>query len=1160
MGRTPDIFEDLRRVGTLKRTRLGRRPTDSALGRLLTGVKSRNTVGSWLRGEHCPTSARALLTVVGEIREEARRQGILGTKVDPDGPSEETVAELLAGERWEISWKAEQDRRAAPPSPDAAVRGQARAAVEQEERRAREAAEREQRQALRAALPDRPRPLRSWGAQRLGVHRAISGLSGTDATSEFVLPHYVPRPHDLRLRERLVRAAADGAPPLLVVVRGGSCTGKTRTAFEALRAAVPEDFVMLCPADGDGLLAALAADAVAPGTVVWLDEAQDHLTGPAGEAVAAGLLRRLDGDGPLIVIATLWPDRHRDLTAAPRQGDLNDPHRQARILLEQAHNAHVPDTFSDGLDAVRAAAGHDPALAAALRGGSSEVTQELTAAAQLVDHYESPSDAAGVYGKALITVALDASRLGAAAPLPYAFLEAAAFGYLTERRRAAAVTCEGSPDHWFTRGLGYARTVIRDVTSALQDVAPASGMGAVPGVVRPADYLRQHGERTRAAECPPAGFWDAAAGRLTVGSDLRALAEAAEQRGRYRCAAVLLHRAAEAGDRDAMVQLARLLERADRRDEAVPWWRCAADAGDPRAMALAGAVAAREGRADEALSWWEAATAAGDREAPVRAAHFLRGSGREEAGVWWERAEQMTHGYTSRRILDVLVREGRSDEALAWLRDRHTGGGISEVCGLAGLLQEQGHTEEAIRVWQRLAEECDWEAPAREAWLRTAAELLIGAGRADEAIGWLRGLAERGDTMALPETVRRWVALRPADEAVEWLKAYALSHRAVNDTTAVEVAELLEADGRVEEAIAWLKERADDGDCAALDHAVGMLHGRGRGDEALTWLASPSAGSAQPPGGARSLRRMAGLLQAQGYAGVALLLMRECIGLLGGMAGLFGFGMPESGTAPRDLLPGWDEAAASGDASALLRAALLIDVADRYDDVRRCLTDRGDGGPRAVHCGDAEDVRQVGRWLRERADSDDPSTVFRTAGLAADAGRSDEALTWYARLDARGYRQAWREMTALLDRTGRTDALERELLKVVGEGGWYAQDQLTELLGRTRRTDGAVAYLRTCRDVDHSALVARLYTEAHRTDDALTAWQQYADRGDGYGYALKQAVALLRDAGRSADARRLLRYGWEPDGTPAEPWEVRPPRRAAAPEPASPHRDLPREP
>ncbi|MFF3767581.1 hypothetical protein ACFYYR_26360 [Streptomyces sp. NPDC001922] len=1148
MGRTPDIYEDLRRVGTLKRTRLGGRPTDSALTRLLTDVKSRNTVGSWLRGAHCPQSESTLLTVIGEIREEARRQGVLATQADPDGPSEETVAELLALERWEAGWKAEQDRRAAPASPDAAVRGQALAAVEREER-----------QALRAALPDRPRPLRSWGAQRLGVHRAITGLSGTDAASEFVLPHYVPRPHDLRLRERLTRAVAHGAPPLLVVVRGGSCTGKTRTAFEALRAAVPEEFAMLCPADGDGLLAALAADAVDPGTVVWLDEAQDYLTGPAGEAVAAGLLRRLDGDGPLIVIATLWPDRYRDLTTAPRKGDLSDPHRHTRILLEQAYNAPVPDTFADGLDAVRAAAGHDPALAAALRGGSSEVTQELTAAAQLVEHYESPSGTPGVYGKALITVALDASRLGAAAPLPYAFLEAAAFGYLTERRRAAAVTCEGSPDHWFTGGLDYARTVIRDVTSALQDVAPASGMGAIPGVVRPADYLRQHGERTRAAECPPAGFWDAAADHLTAGSDLRALAEAAERRGRYRCAAVLLHRAADAGDRDAMAQLARLLERAGRRDEAVPWWRCAADAGDPRAMALVGAVAAREGRADEALTWWEAATAAGDGEAPVRAAHFLRGSGREEARVWWERAEQVTHGYTSRGIMNVLVREGRSDEALAWLRDRHTGG-ISEVCGLAGLLQEQGRTEEAIRVWQRLVEDDDWEAPAREAWLRTAAELLIDAGRADEAIGWLRGLAERGDTMALPETVRQWVALRPADEAVEWLKAYALSHRAVNDTTAVEVAELLTADGRVEEALAWLKERADDGDCAALDRAVSMLHGRGRGDEALSWLASPSAGSATQPGGARSLRRLAGLLQAQGYAGVALLMVRDCIGLLGGMAGLLGSGPADSDAALRDLLSDWDKAAASGDANAMVHAAVLIDVADRYEDVRRCLTDRGDSGPRAVHCGDAEDVRQVGQWLRERAGSDDPSTVFRTAGLAADAGWSDAALTWYARLDEQGYRQAWNEMTALLDRTGRTDALERELLKVVGEGGWYAQDQLTEVLGRTRRTDDAVAYLRTCRGVDHSVLIACLYTAAGRTDDALTAWQQYADRGDGYGYALKQAVALLRDAGRSADARRLLRYGWEADGTPAEPWEVRPPRRATAPEPASPHRGLPREP
>ncbi|WP_328743781.1 hypothetical protein OHT57_00385 [Streptomyces sp. NBC_00285] len=79
---------------------------------------------------------------------------------------------------------------------------------------------------------------------------------------------------------------------LLVVVRGESCTGKTRTAVEALTAAVPDDFQLLFPTDADSLLAALAADVLSPRSVLWLNEAQDYLDGPVGEAAAAALLRR----------------------------------------------------------------------------------------------------------------------------------------------------------------------------------------------------------------------------------------------------------------------------------------------------------------------------------------------------------------------------------------------------------------------------------------------------------------------------------------------------------------------------------------------------------------------------------------------------------------------------------------------------------------------------------------------------------------------------------------------------------------------------------------------------------------------------------------------------------------------------------------------------
>ena len=68
----------------------------------------------------------------------------------------------------------------------------------------------------------------------LGVHRCA--LAGHTATS---LPTYISRPHDQALLELIEKTRHDHLPRLLLVV-GGSCTGKSRAAFEAISVAAPE--------------------------------------------------------------------------------------------------------------------------------------------------------------------------------------------------------------------------------------------------------------------------------------------------------------------------------------------------------------------------------------------------------------------------------------------------------------------------------------------------------------------------------------------------------------------------------------------------------------------------------------------------------------------------------------------------------------------------------------------------------------------------------------------------------------------------------------------------------------------------------------------------------------------------------------------------------
>ena len=120
--------------------------------------------------------------------------------------------------------------------------------------------------------------------RRLGVHAAIS----VPGVPDEVPPEYVPRDADAAghgVRAKVAAAAERGGFVLLV---GGSSVGKTRCAAEAVRALLP-DWWLVHPA-GPGEVAALAA-APPPRTVVWLDELQRYLDGEHG--LTGGVVRAL---------------------------------------------------------------------------------------------------------------------------------------------------------------------------------------------------------------------------------------------------------------------------------------------------------------------------------------------------------------------------------------------------------------------------------------------------------------------------------------------------------------------------------------------------------------------------------------------------------------------------------------------------------------------------------------------------------------------------------------------------------------------------------------------------------------------------------------------------------------------------------------------------
>ena len=175
--------------------------------------------------------------------------------------------------------------------------------------------------AARLALP-LGRPLREiTDPFGLEVHRCIDG--GTAGLP--VLPPYVQREHDKQL-EQVLKAVTKEQVSRIVVLVGGSSTGKTRTCWEAIDALRKEKeewrlWHPLTPDRPESLLEGLPR--LGPRTVVWLNDAQHYLRTPAsplGEQVAAALrdLLRDPSRGPVLILGTIWPPYWHTLTTPPR--------------------------------------------------------------------------------------------------------------------------------------------------------------------------------------------------------------------------------------------------------------------------------------------------------------------------------------------------------------------------------------------------------------------------------------------------------------------------------------------------------------------------------------------------------------------------------------------------------------------------------------------------------------------------------------------------------------------------------------------------------------------------------------------------------------------------------------------------------------------------
>jgi hypothetical protein len=636
--------------------------------------------------------------------------------------------------------------------------------------------------------------------RRLGVHAAIS----VPGVPDEVLPEYVPRDVDAAgsgVRAKIAVASQRGGFVLLV---GGSSAGKTRCAAEAVKALLPE-WWLVHPA-GPGEVAALAA--APPGRmVVWLDELQRYLDGEGG--LAGGVVRALLGPpGPVLIIGTLWPDRYAAYTALPAPGG-PDLRAREREVLELAAVIRMGEEFSPAEHGrARAAAGRDPRLREALGAAGYGLTQTLAAAPLLVARWQD-ARAADPYAWAVLTAALDAARLGARAPLTADLLRAAAPGYCTSQQQAEA------PENWFEQALAYATGKLHGAAAAL---APAgAGMGQVAGYTA-AEYLIQHATRERRYARVAATTWDAILSHICDPSDTARLADSASSRLLYRYAIPLYRYAADADDTYAARLLAELLGGRGNLDEL----RARADAGDTYAARRLVMLLAGRGNLDEL----RARADAGDREAAGQLAMLLSERGdldelraRADAGDP-EAAGQLASLLAQRGDLDELrARADAGDREAAGqlvillsergdldeLRARADAGDGPAARQLASLLAQRSELDEAIQVLRAAADGDEYAG-------RQLVMLLAQRGDLDE----LRARADAGDGPA----GRQLASLLAQRGDLDELRARA---DAGDGSAAMRLAMLLAQRGDLDE----LRARADAGDGPAAEQLVMLLAGRG---------------------------------------------------------------------------------------------------------------------------------------------------------------------------------------------------------------------------------------------------------------------------------------------------------------------------------------------
>ncbi|MFL6123954.1 hypothetical protein, partial [Actinophytocola sp.] len=270
---------------------------------------------------------------------------------------------------------------------------------------------------------------------RLRVHRAAS-VDGDP------VPPFVERD---RLPE-LVEALRTGR---FVLVVGDSTAGKTRLAFEAMKACLREH---VCVVPNGTVTAAITAALENRPSVLWLDDLDRYL-GVGGLSVS-DIRSLIEKD--VIVLATMRTHERERLS---ERHDLSRDHtgqrlaRAGREILDTVTTEiRLPRRWSVREREAAAAFADDPRIAAALANADRHgLAEHMAAGPELVQDLKDARDTTTkARGAALVTAAVDLRRAGYHRPVPLTVLKDLHETYLRDTNRAE--TWDRALD-WATRPL-----------------------------------------------------------------------------------------------------------------------------------------------------------------------------------------------------------------------------------------------------------------------------------------------------------------------------------------------------------------------------------------------------------------------------------------------------------------------------------------------------------------------------------------------------------------------------------------------------------------------------------------------------------------------------------------------------------------------------------